>query len=189
MTAPAPPLPRHGPAPSAIGRRRWLLGACGAGATLAGCGAYQGAKQLAKAALYPSVEVLKIDVHADAIINPDDRGGALPVTVRIYQLGAREEIERAGYADLVGQDRTVLGATLLQRYEFVAYPGESAAHAFPIKPEVRFIALLAVMRKPPAPAYLLLDAMSFGTRGITLAFDRDRMVLAAGPKPLERPRR
>ncbi|CAN5379464.1 hypothetical protein BH11PSE9_BH11PSE9_03650 [soil metagenome] len=151
---------------------------------LAGCGALQGAKNLAKAAVFPTVEVLKITTKSDASINPDDKGNSLPVTVRVYQLGEINQLLQADYAGLLERDREVLGTSLLQRYEYVVYPQSASVQEFPIRPGARYLAVLAVMRKTPSPSYYLFDAMRVGTEGIVLQMGAQDMRMTAGPDPL-----
>ena len=153
---------------------------------LTGCGAMQAAKNLVKAAVYPTVETLKITTQADAVTNADDRGAALPVTVRVYQLSDASQIRQADYAALLDNDQQVLGTGLLKRYEYVSYPQSTSVQEFPIQPDARFIAVLAVMRKPPAPAYFLWSTRSMGDGAISFNIGAQQMRLSAGPEPLNK---
>lgn len=163
-----------------------LVAALAAAASLAGCGALQGAKNLAKATIFPTVEVLKITTKADASINPDDKGNSLPVTVRVYQLGEINQLLQADYAGLLERDKELLGTSLLQRYEYVVYPQSASVQEFPIKPGARYLAVVAVMRKTPSPTYYLFDAMRVGADGIVLQVGAQDMRMTGGPDPVNK---
>ncbi len=162
------------------------LGLAAAVSQLSACGAIQGAKNLAKAAIFPTVENLRITTQAQAVTNADDRGDALPVTVRIYLLSESNQILQSSYAELLERDKQALGTSLVQRYEYVAYPQSSSVQEFPVRPETRFIAVMAVMRRTPAPSYYLLDAQHIGTGGIALSVDAQALRMTTGPDPLNK---
>lgn len=153
---------------------------------LSGCGAIQGAKNLAKAAIFPTVENLKITTQSEAVTNADDRGAALPVTVRIYQLAEVNQLLQSDYTALLERDQDALGTSLIQRYEYLAFPQSNSVQEFPIKPGTRYIAVLAVMRKTPAPAYYLLDAARIDIGGIQLRIGAQNMLLVSGAEPLNK---
>ncbi|MDC8786096.1 type VI secretion system lipoprotein TssJ [Roseateles koreensis] len=153
---------------------------------LSACGAIQGAKNLAKAAIFPTVENLKISTHSEALINADDRGAALPVTVRIYQLSEMNQLLQSDYTALLERDQDSLGTSLIQRYEYLAFPASNSVQEFPIKPGTRYIAVLAVMRKAPAPAYYLLDAARIDMGGLQLRIGTQNMQLVGGAEPLNK---
>ena len=156
---------------------------CAATLPLTACGLLQGAQNLAKSAVFPTVEVLRVTTRSDAITNPDDNGDALPVTVRIYQLQEVNPLLQTDYEKLMDNDKEALGSSLIQRFELVAYPRSTVVQEFPIKPGTRYVALLPVMRKTPVPAYYLLDSTTIGSSGITLQIGSQNMLMTAGPKP------
>ena len=146
----------------------------------------QAAKNLVKAAVYPTVEDLKITTQADGVINADDRGAGLPVTVRVYQLSDATQIQQADYTALIDRDQEVLGASLMQRYEYVSYPQSTSSRSFPIQPGARYIAVLAVMRKAPVPAYQLWDTRDIGNAGLGFDISAQQMRLISGPAPINK---
>lgn len=66
-------------------------------------------------------EQLKLDlaIQAGDSLNPDDKGRASPVLVRLYELKTSSTFEQADYYSLESTDRTVLMQDLLARDEFI----------------------------------------------------------------------
>jgi len=72
-------------------------------------------------------EQMKLDlaIQAKDTVNPDDKGRAAPVLVRVYELKTPNAFEQADYFSLESSDRTLLAQDLLVRDEFILRPGES----------------------------------------------------------------
>jgi len=110
----------------------------------------------------PEPMKLALAVEARPTLNPDDKGRAAPVLVRLYELKTEGAFLNADYFSLDEKDRTVLQQDLLVRDEFILRPGETRDIARTLQPETRALGVLvgyrdlghatwrAVHRLPPA---------------------------------------
>ncbi|NUA32016.1 type VI secretion system lipoprotein TssJ [Cupriavidus basilensis] len=106
---------------------------------------------------------LELTIGAKSTVNPDDKGRASPVLVRLYELKTDTAFENADYFTLEKNDKTVLTQDLLARDEFVLRPGESRDFERKLNPETTALGLLvgyrelgkaqwrSVYKLPPAP--------------------------------------
>lgn len=137
------------------GVRRWVAAtSCLFGIAIAGCSTAPA-----------KTEQMKLDlaVVAKESVNPDAKGRASPVIVRIYELKAEQAFETADYFTLDKSDKTVLMQDLLVRDEFVLRPGESRDIERKLDPGTQALGFLvgyrelgkatwrAVYKLPPAP--------------------------------------
>lgn len=90
---------------------------------------------------------LDITVTAQAGVNPDDKGRAAPILVRIYELKSEASFETADYFSLHNSDKTVMGADLLVRDEFILKPGEVRKIRRMSHPELSAIGVVAGYRE------------------------------------------
>ncbi|MNU58607.1 Type VI secretion lipoprotein [compost metagenome] len=90
---------------------------------------------------------LDITVTAEAGVNPDDKGRAAPIMVRIYELKSEATFESADYFSLHDSDKTVMGADLLVRDEFILRPGEVKKIRRMSHPELAAIGVIAGYRE------------------------------------------
>lgn len=122
--------------------------------SLTGCGAWQavknGSQQVVAAVFYPKLTTLKLDFTAREAINPDERGHPLSVVVRVYQLHDGKAFARASYAQLLSQDREVLGDEMLARHDLLLRPGASTSLNAVVEPNTSQIAVVALFRQPAA---------------------------------------
>ncbi|NWK78832.1 type VI secretion system lipoprotein TssJ [Aquitalea sp. LB_tupeE] len=123
---------------------------------LTGCGAWQalknGSQQVVSAVFYPKLTTLKLDFTAREAINPDERGHALSVVVRVYQLRDGKAFARASYEQLLSQDRETLGDEMLARHDLLLRPGASTSLNAAVEPDTSQIAVVALLRQPVPPA-------------------------------------
>lgn len=93
---------------------------------------------------------VELRLEAGPRINLDSRGNALSVVVRTYQLKDLGEfskltVEKASSdrpaAELVGQD-------LVSSAEYTVVPGTTAVKTESLKPETRYVAVVALFRQP-----------------------------------------
>jgi type VI secretion system protein VasD len=120
----------------AAGSRRLVL-ACGlacAGVLLAGC------------APKPVVTTVSINLAAAADANPDARGRASPLTVRVYVLKSPGPFEGADFFSLFEKDQATLGAELVQREELLLRPGESKKLDLTLPADAKAIGVMAAFR-------------------------------------------
>ncbi|MDH6592578.1 type VI secretion system protein VasD [Variovorax sp. TBS-050B] len=125
----------YGRSPAA-GSRRFAL-ACGlacAGVLMAGC------------ASKPVVTPVSITLMAGADANPDARGRASPLTVRVYALKSPGPFEGADFFSLFEKDQATLGAELVQREEMLLRPGESRKLELTLPADAKAIGVMAAFR-------------------------------------------
>jgi len=110
-------------------------------------------------------EQMKLDLSIEAkdTLNPDDKGRASPVLVRLYELKTASTFENADYYALESTDRTMLVPDLLARDEFILRPGEFRDVERKLNPDTQVLGLLVgyrelgratwrtVYKLPPAP--------------------------------------
>ncbi|WP_077038042.1 type VI secretion system lipoprotein TssJ [Pelomonas sp. KK5] len=89
---------------------------------------------------------LLLNILASDGVNPDDAGRAAPIRLRIYELRDVQAFQEADYFSLDEKDRTLLGADLLARDEFILRPGESRRIERSSHPQTRAIGVLAGYR-------------------------------------------
>jgi len=94
----------------------------------------------------PVVTPVSMKLQASNDVNPDARGRASPLTVRVYVLKAPGPFEGADFFSLYDKDQATLGAELVQREEILLKPGESRTLEFTLQPDAKNIAVLAAYR-------------------------------------------
>ena len=87
---------------------------------------------------------LIVKVTADKNINPNIKGEASPVAIRIYQLADSEAFDQATYIQIFSREQGVLKAGMLsKRYLPSILPGETRQQVFILNPETKFIGVIA----------------------------------------------
>lgn len=94
----------------------------------------------------PVVTPVSLNLVASADANPDARGRASPLTVRVYVLKAPGPFEGADFFSLYDKDQATLGAEMVKREELLLKPGESKKLEFTLEPDAKNIAVLAAYR-------------------------------------------
>lgn len=94
----------------------------------------------------PVVTPVSLKLTASADVNPDARGRASPLTVRVYVLKAPGPFEGADFFSLYDKDQATLGAEMVKREELLLAPGESRTLEFTLEPDARNVAVLAAYR-------------------------------------------
>ncbi|OUL99154.1 type VI secretion system lipoprotein TssJ [Variovorax sp. JS1663] len=156
------------------GRRRLLsgLGLLAAGLLAAGC---------AKPPPPPPPPVttpVAMTLVAGADANPDARGRASPLTVRVYALKTSSAFESADFFSLFEKDQATLGAEMAQREEVLLRPGDSKKLEMVLAADIKAIGVMAAYRdlerarwrevKPVEPGKPLVLTTSFGARQIRI---------------------
>ena len=125
----------------ALGTRRWFYGRRSvvvmgmlAAALVAGC------------ASKPVVTPVVLTLAASPDANPDVRGRASPLTVRVYALKSPGPFEAADFFSLFDKDQATLGAELVQREELLLRPGESRKLEMTLPPDAKAIGVMAAYR-------------------------------------------
>ena len=125
----------YGRSPAAVSRRLALAsGLVLTGMLVAGC------------APKPVVTTVSITLVAGADANPDARGRASPLTVRVYALKSPGPFEGADFFSLFEKDQATLGAELVQREEMLLRPGETKKLDLTLPADAKSIAVMAAFR-------------------------------------------
>ncbi|WP_159273685.1 type VI secretion system lipoprotein TssJ [Variovorax boronicumulans] len=115
-------------------RRLAAFGLAAAGLLMAGC------------ASKPVVTPVSMTLTAGADANPDARGRASPLTVRVYALKTPGPFEGADFFSLFEKDQATLGAELVQREEMLLRPGESKKLDLTLPADAKAIGVMAAFR-------------------------------------------
>ena len=118
-----------------LGRRRLVL--AGLGLSIAGCAS--GPKPIEPTSLV-------ITVQASADVNPDIRGRASPLSVRLFELRSGAAFQTADFFALYDRDQATLGADMTGREEMILKPGESQTVTRKANTETRFLGIIAAYR-------------------------------------------
>ncbi len=124
---------------AACSRRSVLLAALGA--AVAGCGSSPRAPERP-----PEPVTLAVSLAARADANPDVRGRASPLAVRVFELRSVTGFESADFFALYERDQATLGSDLVARTEFVLRPGEAQEFVRKAGAETRFLGAIAGYR-------------------------------------------
>jgi type VI secretion system protein VasD len=116
-------------------RRRLLL--TGLGLTLVGCAS--GPKPTEPTNLI-------ITVQASADVNPDIRGRASPLSVRLFELKSAATFQAADFFALYDRDQATLGADMVGREEMILKPGDTQTVTRKANMETRFLGIIAAYR-------------------------------------------
>ncbi|MDR1969588.1 MAG: type VI secretion system lipoprotein TssJ [Burkholderiaceae bacterium] len=137
--------------PDSPGRRDCLLAALGCTLTLfTGCASKE------------VVTPVSLNLIASADANPDARGRASPLAVRLYVLKSSSAFSSADFFSLYDKDSATLGADLLQREEALLRPGETKVFDFSLKPDARAIGVIAAYRDLEHARWRELRALDVG---------------------------
>jgi len=91
--------------------------------------------------------LLKITVSADEASNPDLKGRASPVVVRVFELKSLAGFNSADYFSLYDKESEILGADLIGKEELHLKPGESINLSHPLGAVARASDLLGRKRR------------------------------------------
>jgi type VI secretion system protein VasD len=89
---------------------------------------------------------IRANIVATADVNPDARGRPSPVVVKVFELKSLAAFETADFFSLFDKDKETLGGELLARDEFSLSPGDKQAIARELKPEARYVGVVAGFR-------------------------------------------
>lgn len=96
---------------------------------------------------YPREQTrLDITITAEAGVNPDDKGRAAPILVRVYELKSEGVFEAADYFSLASNDKALIGNELLVRDEFILRPGDVKTIRRKSHPDIAAIGVIAGYR-------------------------------------------
>ena len=94
----------------------------------------------------PVVTKVELTLVAGPDANPDARGRASPLTVRVYTLKSGNAFSSADFFSLFDKDQATLGAEMAQREEMLLRPGESKTLNMSLPADIQAIGILAAYR-------------------------------------------
>jgi len=110
--------------------------------------------------------------------NPDARGRASPLTVRVYALKTSGAFESADFFSLFEKDQATLGAEMAQREELLLRPGDSRKIEMTLAADIKAIGVMAAYRdldrarwrevRVVEPGKALVLTTTFGARQIRI---------------------
>ncbi|RQS18314.1 type VI secretion system lipoprotein TssJ [Burkholderia sp. Bp8998] len=106
-------------------------------------------------------EPIRLDMRVNALpdVNPDDRGRAAPIVVRIYELKNDGAFDAADFFTLQTQDKTVLADDVAKRDELQLRPGEHRTFVRRPDPDTKAIGVIAAYRDLPNAVWRAVYAM------------------------------
>lgn len=110
------------------------------------CGLLAGVALVAGCATKPVVTPVALTLAAGADVNPDARGRASPLTVRVYALKTPGAFESADFFSLFEKDQATLGAEMILREEALLRPGERKQLTFTLPADAKAIGVMAAFR-------------------------------------------
>ncbi|WP_245982806.1 type VI secretion system lipoprotein TssJ [Trinickia fusca] len=118
-------------------------------------------------------------LNASPKLNPNVEGRPSPVIVRIYQLAARDDFDRAGFFDLYDHDKDVLGGSALARTDIAIRPGEQLHFSHQLDPKTRNVAVMAAYRDIEAAHWrAVADISAPGTHALSVALGASSVAIS-----------
>ncbi|KVU84774.1 hypothetical protein WK76_24030 [Burkholderia ubonensis] len=123
---------------------------------------------------------LEMSVNALPGVNPDDRGRAAPIVVRLYELKNDGAFKTADFFTLQIQDKTVLADDVVKRDELQLRPGEHQTIVRRPDPATTTVGVIAAYRDLPNAVWRAVYTMpvaldkawySFSTPKLRLTID------------------
>ena len=95
----------------------------------------------------PSPTVIRLDVTADAAVNADRHGRAMPIAVRFYLLKTTAAFDNADFFSLFERDEEVLGTAKVVREEITLLPNQAFSTELHPQGPSQFLAVFASYRE------------------------------------------
>ena len=125
-------------------RRRALLVA-GGGLFVVGCGSAPQAPPVPVPVVLDPV-TLQVTLVASEDVNPDIRGRASPLSVRLLELRSRSSFDAADFFSLYEREQATLGTELLAKEQYILRPGDTQGYTRKAQTETRFLGVIAAYR-------------------------------------------
>lgn len=129
---------------------KWILLLALAVMVLAGCAQEK----------QPDPTRIDLLLSASPLANPDRNDRPSPVLVRVYELRSAGAFETADFFALLEQDRAILGAEMLNRWEFQLAPGETISLDTSFQADSAHIAVVAAFRDIERAQWRAISAVS-----------------------------
>ncbi|SFG09963.1 type VI secretion system protein VasD [Duganella sp. CF458] len=94
----------------------------------------------------PKPAIIQANIAVASDVNPDARGRASPIVLRLFELKNLGAFQNADFFSLLERDKEALGGELLAREEFTLRPGENKHFDRPLQAETRYVAVIAAFR-------------------------------------------
>lgn len=94
----------------------------------------------------PPPSIVKASLDAQPSVNPDVKGRASPIIVRVYELKSVAAFNSSDFFSLFEREKETLGAELVEREEFQLQPGEKRQFDKQLQPETRYVGVVAAFR-------------------------------------------
>ncbi|CAN5469031.1 N/A [soil metagenome] len=127
-------------------RRRVIAGLATVSAAFLAAGLVAGCAAPPPPPPKPIVTPVVLTLVGGADMNPDARGRASPLILRVYALKTPAPFDAADFFSLFDKDQATLGAEMAQREEVLLRPGETRKIEMTLAADVKAIGLLAAYR-------------------------------------------
>ncbi|MBV1921387.1 MAG: type VI secretion system lipoprotein TssJ [Pseudomonadales bacterium] len=129
-------------------------------------------------------DLTKVDLRlvAGGDLNPDDSGRPSPLVIRLLELKNVAGFENSDFFSLYSHEEETLGADLISSEEIELKPGDVQDIKFALKPDTRYIAILAAYRQLDESSWRMVLPVQlksknnmtvlFGRQGVAMASDR-----------------
>lgn len=128
-------------------------------------------------------DLTKIDLRlvAGGDLNPDDSGRPSPLVIRLLELKNVAGFENAEFFSLYSHEGETLGADLISSEEIELKPGDVQDIKFALKPDSKYIAVLAAYRQLDKSAWrMVLPVQLKSKNNMTVLFGRQGVAMASG---------
>lgn len=127
----------------------------------------------------PKASETRFTLSASAALNPDAHGQSFPLLLRIYELAARDEFDRATFFELYDRDKDVLGRAALARTVMVIRPGEQLCFTHALDPKTRAVAIVAAYQRIDEARWrAVVDVSGAQTHALSAKLDASAVELA-----------
>ncbi|KVM88401.1 type VI secretion system lipoprotein TssJ [Burkholderia stagnalis] len=160
--------------------------AVGLALAVSACGMWQPVKDTTedatRAIFVAKVKQMNLVVESRAVLNQNSQGQSLPVAIRVYQLKDAKTFAKAGYPQLLDDDRALLKADLLGSRDATLAPGASVKLSAPMHDDARFVGVVAFFRDQDGAEWQLVIPKSQWkkTDPVRLVVNGNRLELNGG---------
>jgi len=92
------------------------------------------------------VSVAVVELKTTASINPDIRGQASPLTVRLYELTSNNQFKKSSFFEVYDGEKDALGDEFVSRQEFTVTPEQVLRKTVVLSPDTKYLGVVAAYR-------------------------------------------